>query len=145
MRFRWASSTFPHRSSIWVTSVVSILLALPPQPLADTLSAAAVHDRIAQLGVGRRVNVEERTGIVVTGKIATIGQESFTLRLSGVPNPLLLRYEDVAGFQRAGPHGSTIFLFSAIGAAAAFTIWAAVHFHNQQKQLPTLPTLPSVP
>lgn len=132
------------RLSVWVTSVIILLIALPPTTFAESapMNAAAVHDRIVQLGVGHRVNIEERTGVVVTGKITTIGEQSFTLRLSGDPAPLLLKYEDVADFPRGGPRGATIALFSALGATAAFTIWAVVHFHNVQNQMPASPALP---
>lgn len=147
MGFAGTFSKFIARSSVSITSVMILLLALPSPALSDAppLNAAAVHDRIVQLGAGHRVNIEERTGVVVTGRIAAIGAQSFTMRLSGDPSPLLLKYEDVADFPRGGPHGRTVFLFSAIGATAAFTIWALVHFHNEQKQVSTLPPLPSVP
>lgn len=136
---------FP-RWSVSIASSLVVLLLLPAPAFPDTapLDPTAVHDRIVQLGVGHRVNIEERTGVVVSGRITTVGQQSFTLRLSGDPNPLLLKYEDVADFPRGGPHGRTIFLFSAIGAMTALGIWGFVHVHdlNQQNQLPATPAVP---
>lgn len=128
------------------TAVVLIgVLVIPASAFADAtpLDTAAVHDRIAHRGVGHTIHIEERTGVVLSGKIAAIGADSFTLRLRDDPNPVNVKYIDVANFVRGGPHGTTIFLLSGIGAAAAFTIWGFVHLHNveQQNQLPNLPAV----
>jgi len=132
-----------------VASLLIVLLVFPASAFADAtpLDTAAVHQRIVERGVGHSVNIEERTGVVLSGKIEAIGANSFTLRLRDNPNPVNVKYLDVADFPRGGPHGSTIFLLTGIGAAAAFSIWAVVHFHNveQQNQLPTTPPVPTIP
>ncbi|HEX4038923.1 MAG TPA: hypothetical protein VHX37_12765 [Acidobacteriaceae bacterium] len=92
-------------------------------------------------GVGGSVNIEERTGTVLSGKIGAIGADSFTLQLKGDATPVTVKYLDVADFPRGGPHGRTIFMLSMMGVGVAFTVWAMVHFHNveQQHELPAVP------
>jgi hypothetical protein len=137
------------RISAGVTSLLIALLILPASTFAEAtpLDPPAVHNRIAQRGVGHTIHIEERTGVVLNGQIAAIGTDSFTLRVNGDSNPVNVKYVDVADFPRGGSHGRTIFLLSAIGAGAAFTIWGFVHLHNveQQNQLPPAPTLPAFP
>lgn len=98
-------------------------------------------------GIGHSIVIEENTGVVLSGKIAAVGEQSFTLRLSSDPAPLAVRYMDIAGFPRRGPHGTTIIMLSAIGAGAALGIWGFVHVHNlsQQNQPLSSPPGPAVP
>lgn len=147
--FGSAARSNVQRLSARIGSLLIVLLLLPASMFGDAtpLDTAAVHQRIVQRGVGRTVNIEERTGVVLSGKIEAIGTNSFTLRLHDTPSPVNVKYLDVADFPRGGPHGTTIFLLTGIGAAAAFTIWGIVHFHNveQQNQLPTTPPVPTLP
>ena len=137
------------RFSAAIASLLIALVVIPPSVFADAmpLDPGAVHERIVKRGVGHSINVEERTGVILTGTIAAIGADSFSLRVKGDTTPVTVKYLDVADFPRGGPHGTTIFILAGIGAAAAFTIWAIVHFHNfeQQHQLPPVPTLPAIP
>ncbi|MGB7134280.1 MAG: hypothetical protein WBD46_03275 [Acidobacteriaceae bacterium] len=144
-----SAGTRIRRFSAAIASLLIALVAIPPSVFADArpLEPGAVHERIVKRGVGRSINVEERTGVILTGTITAIGADSFSLRVKDDSTPVVVKYLDVADFPRGGMHGRTIFMLAGIGGVAAFAIWGFVHVHdlNEEHQLPTLSNSPAAP
>lgn len=132
--------------SALTASLLIALLLLPAEAFAKTrpLTADVVHTRIVRRGIDNWVCVEQSNGVQLVGRIIAINPDSFTMQLPDDPQPVTIFYTRVIGLQTGASRGFWIFTGSAIAASAAFTIWAAVHFHNveQQHQLPPAPTFP---
>jgi hypothetical protein len=95
-----------------------------------------VRARIAKRGVDHWVALEERSGVQLVGRILSIGDVGFTLQLHNDPQTTNVAYADVAYLRTGISGGEKAWIGASIGGFAAFSIWAAVHFHNQEKTLP---------
>lgn len=137
------------RFSACVASFLILFFLIPSGAMASPkpLDAATVKSRIVKRGVNRWICVDENTGVELVGRIIGIGPQSFTLQLPNDPEPVEIAYAGVAQLRTSMPRGAKIFLASALAGSAAFTIWAAVHFHDveQEHQLPSSPALPPFP
>lgn len=133
--FRFSALVFGRGFSVATASVLILLFLIPPDAPAKTpLEAATVHAKIAKRGPGNGVAVEENTGVILAGRILTIGSDSFTLQLFNDPQPVTIRYAEVAEIETGPARGFWIATGVGLAAVAGLSIWGFVHVHNLQQQ-----------
>jgi hypothetical protein len=130
-----------------IVSLVSILaLFLPSVALAKPLDANTVHAKIAKRGVGAWVCVEERSGLLLTGRVVSIDDGSFGIQLRDYPEVTSIFYSDVTKlrFSLSGKALGLIVGLS-VGATLAFALIAHHEFESNKPSFPTQPTQPVFP
>jgi hypothetical protein len=133
------------RNLLWkCVSIVSIFLLMMPAPaIAKPLSADQAREKIVKRGVGAWVCVEERSGILLIGRIASINTDAFGLQLQNYPDVTPVSYADVTKL-RFGLSGKGIAIIVGAGVAVA-VISAVVAHHEFEENKPQLPTAPPSP
>jgi len=132
------------RSSLCIVSVFALLAPSPAIAAPRPLDAATVRARVVKRGVDRWIDVKDKTGLELVGRILTIGDTGFTMQLPNDPGPTAIAYADLIDLRTGLTGGEKTFIASSLAGSAGFAIWAAVHFHNvsTQHQLPVTPALP---
>jgi hypothetical protein len=136
------------RNLLWkCVSIVSVCaLLMPGSAIAKPLSADQAREKIVKRGVGAWVCVEERSGILLIGRIASVDTDGFGLQLQNYPDVTPVSYADVTRL-RFGLSGKGIGII--LGAGVALAVVSAVVMHHEfeenKPQLPTTPTMPPFP
>jgi len=136
------------KNLLWkCVSILSIFALMMPAPaVAKPLDADSARSKIVKRGVGAWVCVEERSGILLIGRIASINTDGFGLQLENYPEVTPVSYADVTRL-RFGLSGKGIGII--VGAGVAVAVISAVVMHHEfeanKAQLPSTPTMPPFP
>jgi hypothetical protein len=140
---QFSASVFRGRFSAFVASLLIAAFLIPGEALAapKPLTASAVQTKVVKRGVNGWIGVEEKTGVVLVGRIIAINPDSFVMQLPNDPEPVTVRFADVIDVRTGPTRGFWIFTGVGIAAVAGFAAWGFVHVHNldQQHQLPAVP------
>jgi hypothetical protein len=136
------------KNLLWkcVSIASTFLLLMTPPAIAKPLDANSARASIIKRGVGAWVCVEERSGILLIGRVASIDTDGFGLQLQNYPDVTPVSYADVTrlrfGLSRKG-------VAVIVGAGVAVAVISAVVMHHEfevnKSQLPTPPTMPPFP
>jgi hypothetical protein len=125
-------------------SIFSIFALLAPSVvLAKPLTAEKAREKIVKRGVGTWLCVEERNGLLLIGRIASIDQDEFGIQLENYPEITPVYYSDVTRLH-FGLSGKGLAVLIAAPIAAG-VITALVMHHEFETHSPQLPAQPSQP
>ena len=122
--------------------LVALVLTLPNPAFASPkpLDAATVHEKVFKRGVDRYVCVKEDNGIVLLGRILSIGNKSFMMQVHHEDHPTEVFYGDVVEFRGGLSRGGVIAAVVIPAATLGVGIGVAVHMQNDfNKKLPPQP------
>jgi hypothetical protein len=133
------------KNLLWkCVSIVSACALLMPAPaIAKPLSADQARGKIVKRGVGAWVCVEERSGILLIGRVTSIDADGFGLQLQNYPDITPISYTDVTRL-RFGLSGKGVGIIVGAGVAVA-VISALVMHHEFEENKPQLPTASPTP
>lgn len=123
--------------------VLIFTLFLPSVALAKPLDADSVHAKIAKRGVGAWICVEERNGLLLTGRIASVDDGSFGIQLHDYPDVTSIFYGDVTKL-RFGFSGRDCGILAGIGVGAIIAMAIIAH-HELEANKANFPTQPAQP
>lgn len=122
MRLTPLNRIFRIAAQILVCTILtqSIAFAAP-----KALTPQVVKEKVEKRGAGKGLKVVETDGTKVTGRIGSIGTESFTLEVKGVPQPTEIAYAKVSDVHNTGlSTGAKIAII--VTAGVAITVIVAV-------------------
>jgi hypothetical protein len=129
-----------------LTPFVALALSQPTPALASRkpLDAATVHEKVFKRGVDRWICVKEDNGIVLVGRILSIGSQSFMMQAHHEDHPTEIFYKDVIEFRGGLSRGGVIAAIVVPTAMMGVGIGIAVHLHDDfNKQLQQQPPFPA--
>jgi hypothetical protein len=136
------------KNLLWkcVSIVSACTLMMPAPAIAKPLSADQAREKIVKRGVGAWVCVEERSGILLIGRIASVDADRFGLQLQNYPDITPVSYADVTKL-RFGLSGKGIGIIVGAGVAVAVISALVAHheFEENKAQFPTAPPSPPFP
>ena len=127
-----------------LTPFLALALSQPTCALASPkpLDAATVHEKVFKRGVDRWVCVKEDNGIVLVGRILSIGSQSFMMQVHHEDHSTEVFYKDVVEFRGGLSRGGVVAAIVLPTAMVGAGIGIAVHMHddfNKQLQQPPPP------
>jgi len=128
--------------SIVLLLICALLGQSSPIAAARPLTPLAVHTRILKRGLGNWVGVELQNGTAFTGRIVSVGDESFGLQLHNDPAITPVQYGEVVNLHTGIPRGV---FWGTTAAGVGGVIVMAIVAHHEMSKMSTLPSQPAQP